>query len=85
MLIASISGVRAYGPRVAVFSVIALLAGVLVERRVFVPRMTHEAATLAAFAPLAVNSALPCLRPIVLASCAGLQKPFDQAQAAKVD
>ena len=76
MLIASISGVRAYGPRVAVFSVIALLAGVLVERRVFVPRMTHEAATLAAFAPLAVNSALPCLRPIVPASCGRPPKAF---------
>jgi hypothetical protein len=36
--------------------------------------------------PLVVpRDALPCLRPIVLASCAGLQKPFDQAQAAKVD
>ncbi len=85
MLTASISGLRACGSSAAAFSLIALLAGVLIERHVFVPRMTHKAATLAAFAPLAVESALPDLRRIVLDPCTGLEKPQSQAHAAKVD
>ncbi|MDB5643542.1 MAG: hypothetical protein JWN07_2859 [Hyphomicrobiales bacterium] len=85
MLTASISGLRAYGASATALVVIAVLAGILIQRRIVMPHMASEPPTSVAAAPVSLETALPDLRRIVLDPCTGLEKPRVQVQASKVD
>jgi len=85
MLTAGVSGIRAYGPGVLAFAVIALLAGVLVERRILTDRPVPQASALASVPLVSGDDPLPGLRRIVLDPCTGLEKPQTRGRTAKAD
>ena len=77
------SGIRDYGVSALGFLIVAILAGVLVERRILKPSPTPDPTPLASV-PL-LDEGPPSLRRIVLAPCTGLEKASIPARTAKAD
>lgn len=74
MFAAGVSGIKSYGATALVLVIIAFLAAVLIERRLFAPRPPGPA--------LAAETALPDLRRIVLDPCTGAEKTVVASHAA---
>jgi hypothetical protein len=85
MLTAGSSGIRAYGPGALGFAVIALLVGVLIERRILTDGPPPRASALASVPLVSGDNPAVGLRRIVLDPCTGLEKPQTRGRTAKAD
>jgi hypothetical protein len=85
MLTAGVSGIRAYGLGILAFSVIALLAGVLIDRRILTDRPAAQTSALASVPLVSGDDPALGLRRIVLDPCTGLEKPQTRGRTAKAD
>lgn len=85
MFSSGVQSLKTYGSGALAFAVIALLAGVLIERRVLTGRPASAAMAATPAPGASGEDLLPGLRRIVLDPCTGLEKPQTRARTAKVD
>jgi hypothetical protein len=85
MFTAGVSGIRAHVPGGLAFAVIALLAGVLIERQILTDKPAPQTSALASVPLVSGDDPAAGLRRIVLDPCTGLEKPQTRGRTAKAD